>query len=1150
MIYAGLGIAGLAFGLSVLGLNFLPWTVVAALVVGGAVFVTAYVRHARRTPNPVLDLTLFRIPTFRASIIGGFIFRLGIGALPFLLPLMLQIGFGKTPFASGLITFGSAAGAIGMKVAASTLLKRFGFRTILMINAIISACFWRPVPTFTQTTPAMAMFLLLVVGGFFRSLQFTSVNTIAYADVEQSRVSRATALASVGQQLSISSGVALGALAVDITARLQRPRDVDRQRLRSGLSGCRGDFGAVGDRICPPSGRCRRGNVRARPCLSAFARTSLFSDDLIQILSINHVASLVNESGPIAWTSHWIGAYFQHSRWLIRKAFFMRATRPENKRLGPLLAAMILATAMPLALALVMSLALPLTVWPTEASAQAHYFRDPNAGYPIETRTRRPSPNTSRTPRQSMTLPSNGEPVAIEVAQPTVPRPPGSNARVCANQTEDAASYRIDACTAIISSGRLKGEALGVAYALRGLAHLDRSDIPHAIGDLNHAIDLAPDFAPAYQNRGNAWFARGNYGQALADYDKTIELDPNSPSPYVNRAALRRDLGFAEGAFADYAKAISLKPNHAAAYSGRGQLYLRQKNYARATADFDKAVRLAPTAANYMLRARSHEAAGEFDAALRDYSQAARLEPKNVVPLNAMAVVFNKKRDYDKEIAVLNRAVTLDKNPSLSYRLRAEAYRDKGDRKRAYADIGRALKFSWTVNGLRVRGNLRLEDGDLAGALHDAEAILKIEDDNADAIALRGMTYAAKKDYARALPDLDKAIAADGDNAAAYATRGQIYAAKKDDARALADLNRAIELHIATSAPYRTRAAIYTAKGDSDKAIADLDQAITRDPKPAEPYFARAALRKAKGDSNGMLADLNDGLTRQPDNLAALNARADALMQAKDYAKAIEDFNRIVKLEPRDARVYYRRGQAYEQTQQRDQAIADYQAALKRDRKMVDARKALASTMAQAKAEARAKAKAEAEAQAQAKAEAVKKARLASRNVKLDAPDANAGAPATVEPAQPEETVDANGNTRTVPLPAVRPEIAALNAPGATPDATASIPADAGRTVTRQSRQVRQGQQVRPDREPAPEQARKPIQKRRETARERAKRDYLARKREYLARKQARERAAYLARERLRHMSPSEQRRLYFENLDRQRRARSRREANFTDIWR
>ena len=96
----------------------------------------------------------------------------------------------------------------------------------------------------------------------------------------------------------------------------------------------------------------------------------------------------------------------------------------------------------------------------------------------------------------------------------------------------------------------------GVAYALRGLAYLDRGDIAHAIADLNQAVALAPDFAPAYQNRGNAWYARGNFGQAIADYDETIKLDPNSPSPYVNRATVRRDLGYTDGALEDYQKAI------------------------------------------------------------------------------------------------------------------------------------------------------------------------------------------------------------------------------------------------------------------------------------------------------------------------------------------------------------------------------------------------------------------------------------------------------------------------------------------------------------------------------------------------------------------------------------------------------------------
>jgi EmrB/QacA subfamily drug resistance transporter len=214
---AGLGIAGVAFGFSVLGLNFLPWTVVAALVVGGACFIAAYLVHARHTANPALDLTLLRIPTFFASVAGGFIFRLGLGALPFLLPLMLQVGFGMTPFQSGMVTFATALGAMGMKWATTTILRRFGFRTILVVNAVISSAFLGVCAGFTQTTPVAIMVLLLLVGGFFRSLQFTSINTIAYADVEPHRVSRATALVSVAQQLAVSTGVAVGALAVELT---------------------------------------------------------------------------------------------------------------------------------------------------------------------------------------------------------------------------------------------------------------------------------------------------------------------------------------------------------------------------------------------------------------------------------------------------------------------------------------------------------------------------------------------------------------------------------------------------------------------------------------------------------------------------------------------------------------------------------------------------------------------------------------------------------------------------------------------------------------------------------------------------------------------------------------------------------------------
>ncbi len=217
MVLAGLGIGGVAFGLSVLGLNFLPWTIVAALVFGGAGFIAAYLAHARRTENPALDLSLFRLPTFFASVVGGFIFRLGLGALPFLLPLMLQIGFGMTPFQSGMITFATALGAMGMKWATVIILRRFGFRNILVINSIISAAFLAVCAAFTAATPIALMVILLFVGGFFRSLQFTSINTLAYAEVEPRQIGRATALVSVAQQLAVSAGVAIGAMAVELT---------------------------------------------------------------------------------------------------------------------------------------------------------------------------------------------------------------------------------------------------------------------------------------------------------------------------------------------------------------------------------------------------------------------------------------------------------------------------------------------------------------------------------------------------------------------------------------------------------------------------------------------------------------------------------------------------------------------------------------------------------------------------------------------------------------------------------------------------------------------------------------------------------------------------------------------------------------------
>ena len=213
---SGAGLSALMFGLTVAGRDFVPLPATLALTGLGVASLLLYVRHARRARFPIIDLDLLRHPTFRANIYGGFLFRLGIGAIPFLLPLMLQIGFGYSPFESGSLTFAAAAGAMLMKTTAGPILRRLGFRRVLLGNALLSSAFLASYGLFTAQTPHWLMLVLLLAGGFFRSLQFTSLNAIAYAEIDNAGMSRATSFAAVAQQLSLTAGVAAGAAAIEI----------------------------------------------------------------------------------------------------------------------------------------------------------------------------------------------------------------------------------------------------------------------------------------------------------------------------------------------------------------------------------------------------------------------------------------------------------------------------------------------------------------------------------------------------------------------------------------------------------------------------------------------------------------------------------------------------------------------------------------------------------------------------------------------------------------------------------------------------------------------------------------------------------------------------------------------------------------------
>ena len=214
---SGYGLGALMFGLTAAGRGLISPRVDAVLVVTGALALAGYVRHARAAPRPIIDLRLLRIPTFRAAVVGGSLFRVGIGAIPFLLTLMLQIGFGLSPFAAGSLTFAAAAGAMLMKFTAPPIIQRFGFRFILTANAFISAAFTAVIGLFTPATSYALILVLLLAGGFSRSLQFTSLNALAYADIEPAAMSRATSFSGAAQQLAITLGVAIGAAMLEFS---------------------------------------------------------------------------------------------------------------------------------------------------------------------------------------------------------------------------------------------------------------------------------------------------------------------------------------------------------------------------------------------------------------------------------------------------------------------------------------------------------------------------------------------------------------------------------------------------------------------------------------------------------------------------------------------------------------------------------------------------------------------------------------------------------------------------------------------------------------------------------------------------------------------------------------------------------------------
>ncbi len=212
LLLFGSGIALLSYVLEVFGEHTLNTGEILGLLALSALLLAGYGFHATKTAYPMLNLILFRIRTFRAAVSGSFLTRLGIGGIPFLFPLLYQVGLGFTPIQSGLLMMPQAIAAISLKVTMPRILARFGYRAVLVSNTLIIGLLILLFATIGEGTPVWVIVTEVFFYGFFTSLQYTSMNTLVYADVSEEQESGASSIASTAQQMAISFGVASASL--------------------------------------------------------------------------------------------------------------------------------------------------------------------------------------------------------------------------------------------------------------------------------------------------------------------------------------------------------------------------------------------------------------------------------------------------------------------------------------------------------------------------------------------------------------------------------------------------------------------------------------------------------------------------------------------------------------------------------------------------------------------------------------------------------------------------------------------------------------------------------------------------------------------------------------------------------------------------
>ncbi|ABM79602.1 Hypothetical protein P9303_28721 [Prochlorococcus marinus str. MIT 9303] len=364
-------------------------------------------------------------------------------------------------------------------------------------------------------------------------------------------------------------------------------------------------------------------------------------------------------------------------------------------------------------------------------------------------------------------------------------------------------------------------------YFLRAYAKDALNDYQGAISDLNKALEINPQYAPAYENRGNAKKKLKDYQGAITDYNKAIEINPQHTGPFNNRGNTKKQLKDYQGAIADYNKAIELDPQHAYGYYNRGLAKKNLGDYQGAIADYNKAITINPQHADaFNNRGNAKDGLGDTQGAISDYNKAIELDPQHTLAYNNRGSSKSDLKDYQGAIPDYNKAIEINPQYADAFNNRGIAKDNSGDHQGAIADYNKAIEldpqhaFAFNNRGI-AKDNL----GDHQGAIADYNKAIEIDPKYASAYNNRGYAKSDLKDYQGAIADFNKAIAINPQYALAYTNRGWFKYLQGDFQDALKDANKALAITPNDGATLDTRGLAKHALGQDRSACKDLKRA-------------------------------------------------------------------------------------------------------------------------------------------------------------------------------------------------------------------------------------------------------------------------------------------------------------------------------------